>query len=181
MAINNDLFNISLESKKMKSIIIVLLTSIFFIGCNNYQKNAEKNVMLIEKYVEAVETENYNVMSSLLDDNYIGLGPSFNDSIGKVEALANWKANMEELYDKIEYQKSRNVAINITAGDNQGEWVSSWAQLEITYKGDIGSVIIWANTIYQIKNNKIIKSSTFYNEADALRQLGYVFINPNDL
>ena len=181
MAINNDLFNISLESKKMKSIIIVLLTSIFFIGCNNYQKNAEKNVLLIEKYVEAVETENYNVMSSLLDDNYIGLGPSFNDSIGKVEALANWKANMEELYDKIEYQKSRNVAINITAGDNQGEWVSSWAQLEITYKGDIGSVIIWANTIYQIKNNKITKSSTFYNEADALRQLGYVFINPNDL
>jgi hypothetical protein len=181
MAINNDFFNVSLKSKKMKSIIIVLLTSIFFIGCSNDQKNTEQNVLLIEKYVDAVETENYNVMSSLLDDNYIGLGPSFNDSIGKVEALANWKANMEELYDKIEYQKSRNIAIGITSGENQGDWVSSWAQLEITYKGDIGSVIIWANTIYQIKNNKIVKSSTFYNEADALRQLGYVFINPNDL
>jgi len=181
MAINNDLFNISLESKKMKSIIIFLLTSIFFIGCNNIQKNAERNVLLIEKYVQAVETVNYDLMSSLLDDNYIGLGPSFNDSIGKVEALANWKANMEKLYDKIEYQKSRNISIGITSGENQGEWVSSWAQLEITYKGDIGSVIIWANTIYQIKNNKIVKSSTFYNEADALRQLGYVFINPNDL
>ena len=165
----------------MKKLFIVLLISIFFIGCSNYQKNTEQNVLLIEKYVDAVETENYSLMSSLLDDNYIGLGPSFNDSIGKVEALANWKANMEELYDKIEYQKSRNIAIGITSGENQGDWVSSWAQLEITYKGDIGSVIIWANTIYQIKNNKIVKSSTFYNEADALRQLGYVFINPNDL
>jgi hypothetical protein len=38
-----------------------------------------------------------------------------------------------------------------------------------------------ANTIYQIKDNKIVKSYTFYNEADVLEQLGYVFINPNDL
>ena len=70
MAFNNDKFNISLESKKMKSIIIVLLTSILFIGCNNNQKNAERNVLLIEKYVQAVETVNYDLMSSLLDDNY---------------------------------------------------------------------------------------------------------------
>lgn len=165
----------------MKSIIIVLLTSILFIGCNNNQKNAEKNVLLIEKYVQAVETTNYDMMSSLLDDNYVGFGPSIKDSIGKAEALANWEANMKQLYDKIQYQKSRNVAINITTGDNQGEWVSSWAHLEMTYKGERGSVIIWANTIYQIENNKILKSYTFYNEADALRQLGYVFINPNDL
>ena len=165
----------------MKRIIIVLLTSILFIGCNNNQKNAEKNVLLIEKYVQAVETENYDMMSSLLDDNYVGFGPSIKDSLGKAEALANWEANMKQLYDKIQYQKSRNVAINITTGDNQGEWVSSWAHLEITYKGGRGSVIIWANTIYQIENNKILKSYTFYNEADALRQLGYVFINLNDL
>ena len=165
----------------MKSIIIVLLTSILFIGCNNNQKNEERNVLLIEKYVQAVETTNYDMMSSLLDDNYVGFGPSIKDSIGKAEALANWEANMKQLYDKIQYQKSRNVAINITTGDNQGEWVSSWAHLEMTYKGERGSVIIWANTIYQIENNKILKSYTFYNEADALRQLCYVFINPNDL
>lgn len=181
MSIKNDFFNTSLESKKMKSIIIVLLTSILFIGCNNNQKNAERNVLLIEKYVQAVETTNYDMMSSLLDDNYVGFGPSIKDSIGKAEALANWEANMKQLYDKIQYQKSRNVAINITTGDNQGEWVSSWAHLEMTYKGERGSVIIWANTIYQIENNKILKSYTFYNEADALRQLGYVFINVNDL
>ena len=102
MAFNNDKFNISLESKNMKSIIIVLLTSILFIGCNNNQKNAERNVLLIEKYVQAVETVNYDLMSSLLDDNYAGFGPSIRDSIGKVEALANWKANMKQLYDKIQ-------------------------------------------------------------------------------
>ncbi len=165
----------------MKSLIIVLLTSIFLIGCNISQNNTEKNVLLIEEYVKAVETENYSLMSSLLDDNFMGYGPSINDSLTKVEALANWKANSDQLYNDIKYQKSRNIAITLTTGNNQGEWVSTWAQLEITYKGERGSVAIWANTIYQIENNKIVKSYTFYNEADALRQLGYVFINPNDL
>lgn len=165
----------------MKSLIIVLLTSIFLIGCNISQNNTEKNVLLIEEYVKAVETENSSLMSSLLDDNYMGYGPSINDSLTKVEALANWKTNSDQLYEKIRYQASRNIGINITTGKNQGEWVSTWAQLEITYKGERGSVAIWANTIYQIENNKIVKSYTFYNEADALRQLGYVFINPNDL
>ena len=64
---------------------------------------------------------------------------------------------------------------------SQGEWVSNWAELDITYKNGQGEVTIWANAIYLIENGKIVKSITFYNEADALRQMGYVFINPNDL
>jgi len=165
----------------MKKLFIVLLIPIFFIGCSNDQKNTEQNALLIEEYVKAVETEDYNLMSSLLDEDYMGYGPSINDSLTKVEALANWKVNSDRLYEKIQYQESRNIGINITGGKNQGEWVSSWAQLEITYKGEKGSVVIWANTIYLIENSKILKSYTFYNEADVLKQLGYVFIDPNDL
>jgi len=165
----------------MKKLIIILFTSVILFGCESQQKSSDKNLALIEKYINAVESKDFEIMSSLLDDHYIGFGPSINDSLGKKEAIANWKTNMDHLYDNIKYQKSRSVAISITSGDNQGEWVSTWAQLEITYKGDRGSVIIWANTIYQIASNKIVKSTTFYNEADALRQLGYVFINPDEL
>jgi len=165
----------------MKKLSIVLLIPIFFIGCSNDQKNTEQNALLIEDYVKAVETEDYDLMSSLLHEDYKGYGPSINDSLTKVEALANWKANSDKLYEKIQYQESRNIGINITSGKNQGEWVSTWAQLEITYKGEKGSVVLWANTIYLIENSKILKSYTFYNEADVLKQLGYVFIDPNDL
>ena len=35
--------------------------------------------------------------------------------------------------------------------------------------------------VLSAKNDKIIKSFTFYNEADVLEQMGYLFINPNDL
>jgi len=165
----------------MKKLALSLLLLPFLMGCSSQGDHSEENLALIEKYVQAVENLDHNTMESLLDENYLGLGPSYGDSIGKVQAVENWKMNVDNLYEKIDYTRSRNAAIIITSGENQGEWVSNWAELFITYKGDKGTVAIWANSIYQIENDKIVKSYTFYNEADALEQLGYVFINPSDL
>ena len=160
--------------------LIPLLIIALFTSCEK-NDNSAKNIALIEQYVKAVESEDFDGISSMLDDNYLGLGPSYGDSIRKTAALENWKENVTNLYESIKYNRSRNATIKISDGDNQGDWISNWAELAITYKDNRGSVIIWANTIYQIENEKIVKSFTFYNEADALRQLGYVFINPNDL
>jgi hypothetical protein len=149
-------------------------------GCSSIGDNSERNIALVEKYIAGVENMEYDIMDSILADDYLGLGPSFGDSIGKAQALENWKLNVESLYEKIEYRASRNMAVSITSGENQGEWVSNWAELYIEYKNDIGAVNIWANSIYQIENMQIVKSYTLYNEADALRQLGFVSYNPND-
>jgi hypothetical protein len=165
----------------MKKIILALLGITLVMSCASEIDNSEKNLTLIGNYVKAVENMDFDAMNLYLDENYLGLGPSYGDSINKTQAIENWKNNVENLYEKVHYDKSRNAAVTITTGDNQGEWVSNWAELKIDYKNDRGSVIIWANSIYQIENNKIIKSFTFYNEADVLNQLGYVFFNPNDL
>ena len=165
--------------KNMRYFALVILV-ILFTGCGKVD-NSAKNIALIEKYVQSVEAQDTEAIASLLDDNYIGFGPSYGDSIRKPAAMENWKENSLNLYNNITYNKSRNAAFTITEGNNQGEWVTNWAELQITYKGDKGKVTIWANTIYKIENEKIVKSFTFYNEADALRQLGYVFINPNNL
>ena len=162
-------------------IFITLLLTALITACNTGSRNPEGNVALVENYIKAVENADAELMESLLAENYVGFGPSFGDSIGKAQALLNWKDNVENLYEKIRYNSSRNIAISITTGPNQGDWVSNWAELFIRYKQNQGSVTIWANTIYLIENNKIAKSYTFYNEADALRQLGYVIIDPNDL
>ncbi len=164
----------------MKNIILILLFVTALISCTTNNNN-EKNTDLIEKYVQAVEELDYKTMEAMLAENYIGYGPSVNDSIGKAQVLRNWKQNIENLYESIEYNKSRNIAVYIDRGENQGEWVSNWAELKIVYKKDIKEVVIWANTIYKIDHGKIVMSYAFYNEADVLEQLGYVFINPNDL
>jgi SnoaL-like domain len=165
----------------MKILTFIILSMTFLTGCTTHDDTVKKNTALIQKYVKAVEYLDYETMEALLDDDYIGYGPDYGAEIGKAAAIESWKRNVAELYDKIEYQKSINAAVTITSGDGQGEWVSNWAELNIVYKDGRGSVTIWANTIYQIVNEKIVKSFTFYNEADALRQLGYVFINPDNL
>jgi len=161
------------------SVVLISVLSVFM-ACNKTADNSVANVAVVEQYIKAVETENYETMSAILDENYLGLGPSISDSIGRDAALASWKENVANLYDNIVYERSQTAPISIKEGDNKGEWIANFAQLKITYK-DKTSVVIWANTNYKVENGKIVKSFTFYNEADALRQLGYVFINPTNL
>lgn len=165
----------------MRKTLFVLAMLLTMISCSVQDKHADANTALIAKYVEAVENLEYDIMESILDENYMGYGPSINDSINKELAVSNWKSNIENLYESITYNKSRNLAQFVEDGENAGEWVSNWANLSIVYKKDKKKVSLMTNTIYKIENGKIVKSYTFYNEADVLEQLGYVFINPNDL
>jgi len=143
------------------------------------QTQAEKNVALIEKYVSAVEHLDYVTMLSLLSDDYYGYGPSFNDSISKDHVMYNWRYNSDNLYESVNYISSINAAFIIKDGPNTGDWVSNWGKLHIIYKEDQRDVTIWTNTVYQVKNDKIVKSYSFYNEADVFEQLGFIFINPS--
>jgi len=163
----------------MRNIFLFIATTVLMVGCSNNME--QKNLELVAKYVDAVENLDYNTMDSLLDDKYIGYGPSYGDSINKEEALESWKYNVENIYKSIKYNKSRNAAVTIKSGPNKGQWVSNWGELHIIYKGDAGDVHIWANSIYKIEKHKIVRSYTFYNEADALRQLGFIFVKPEML
>jgi len=160
--------------KQIKKIGLIIFVAAVFISCSTQINSSAKNEELIRKYVMAVEQNDASTMELLLADNYLGLGPSANDSINKPDAISNWKFNMENLYESIHYNKSRIISVNVPDGENKGEWVSNWAELTIVYK--LGEeVVILANTVYQIENDQIVKSYTFYNEADAYRQLGFVF------
>lgn len=161
----------------MKSSIYFVFALILLSSCSD--NTAEDNSIMIEKYIRAVEAKDYATMELLLADNYMGYGPSFIDSTSRENALATWKYNIENLYQSISYEKSRYAAVTIKDGPNQGNWVANWAELSINYKDGRGSVTIWANTNYQIEEGKIVKSYTFYNEADVLRQLGFTFIDLN--
>jgi hypothetical protein len=165
----------------MRKILFPFLLTLLFAGCSVVDAGNSKNIALVEKYIRAVEQMDYEGMAALLSDDYIGYGPSYGDSIDKEQALEHWKYNIENLYDSIRYNRSRNVAVTIPDGVNRGEWVSNWGEVHIVYKHGRGAVTLWANSTYLIRDGQIVKSYTFYNEADALRQLGYLFCRPEDL
>lgn len=160
----------------MKKLLLIILGIGLMASCET-QAPSKVNVKIIDNYIAAVENLDYDAMDDILDDNYVGVGPSRNDSINKEDAINNWKNNVENLYESIHYSKSQNIAVQTP----EGHWVSNWADLTIVYKESKKEISILTNTVYLIKNGKIVRSLTFYNEADALEQLGYVFINPDDL
>jgi hypothetical protein len=161
----------------MKNLILLLVMSICLLACTSTkEKKDSENIDLVKSYIKSVEELDFESMGNFLADNYLGMGPSYGDSIRKDEAIANLKYNVSNLYEKIHYNRSKFAAVSIPDGDNKGEWVANWAELSIVYKGGADSVMIWANTNYMIENGKIARSLTFYNEADALRQLGYKIV-----
>ena len=164
----------------MKNLLIILI-AISIMSCAGNSGNSGANEELVNNYVNAVQNLDYEAMDSYLSASYMGYGPSIGDSINKKMAVENWKNSIATLYDKIEYKRSRVIGVNVPDGPNAGEWVSNWAELEITYKENGETIDIMTNTVYMIEDGKIAKSYTFYNEADALDQLGYIFFNPQDL
>ena len=162
----------------MKYLFLLAGIALFLGGCStaNDKMNAE-NIELVNKYIKAVEDMDFDGMGQYLDENYMGMGPSYGDTIYKAQAVANWKENVTNLYKKIKYTRSKTAAVFIPDGDNKGNWVGNWAELMIEYQNG-KTVMLWANTDYLVENGKIIRSLTFYNEADALRQLGYKIVAP---
>lgn len=154
------------------SVLGVLLVAV---SCDEQNKTDAENIAVIEKYIQAVQAKDTQTMSELLAEDYVGYGPSFSDSTNKEQAIANWKEVSENLYDKIEYTRTVNIAAKVMDGPHPGNYVSDWASLRITYKDGRGPVFLTMNAVYRVENGKITLSRSFYNEADVLRQLGYGF------
>lgn len=163
----------------MKNVLIVLFAALLA-ACSGPQGQSVENAALIQDYVEAVANMDTNAMEQFLADDYVGFGPSVGHQTNKDQAIASWQENVASLYQKIDYNQSQILTVTVADGPNAGEWVSHWANLDISYQSG-EKVTIMANSIYLVKNGKITKSYTFYNEADALSQLGYVFINPDNI
>ena len=166
----------------MKQLIMVATICISLFACTSPADKKEKeNLAIANKYLLAVETKNVALMDSLLADNYIGYGPSVGDSVNKEEAILNWKDNTENLYESFEYTRHKELAVTVTEGEAQGDWVLNWAYLTIKYKVGSIPVHLWVNVVYRIENGKIVMSRTFYNEADVLRQLRYSIEPPQEI
>ena len=165
----------------MKQFILLLVAGGTLFSCTSSIDNKGKeNLAIAKRYLAAVETKNVVTMDSLLADNYMGYGPSVDDSTNKAEALANWKDNADNLYESIKYTRYQNIAITVNEKEEAepGDWVSNWAYLTLKYKNGSGPVHVWVNAVYRIENGKIVYSRTFYNEADVLHQLGYTNVVP---
>lgn len=147
---------------------------LLLVGCtgNERRKIEADNIAVIEQYIHAVQFKDTHTMAKLLADDYIGYGPAVTDSINKEQAITNWQFVVENLYEKIEYTRTVNIAASVYDGPYPGNYVSDWARLKITFKSVPHPVYLNINAVYRVEDGKINLSRTFYDEADVYRQLG---------
>jgi len=162
----------------MKKLIFLAAIGAMLFACTSTDNKKEaENLDIARKYMTAVEKGDVATMESLIADNYMGYGPSVGDSINKADAISNFKYNAENLYESFEYTRHTELAVTVDEGPAAGDWVLNWAYLTIKYKDGRGPINLWVNVVYKIEDGLIVHSRTFYNEADALRQLGFSFQN----
>lgn len=167
--------------KKRIYFLLIVITALLFTACSmNKQTNDQQNLKLVQEFEKAFSNHDFDKMGVMLSDSYVGYGPSKADSMGKEDMLLNWKYNVENLYDKLEFEGGQHIEVTVERNGIDQEWVSSWGKLIIKYQNRGTAAEIWSNTIYLIEDGKIEKTYIFYNEADALRQAGfsYVFREP---
>lgn len=159
----------------MKAHYRLAVAVFLFAGCmgNERRKIEAESIAIIEQYIHAVQFKDTYTMGKLLADDYVGYGPGVSDSINKEEAIMNWQFVAENLYEKIEYTRTVNIAASIYDGPHPGNYVADWARLKITYKGAENPVYLNISAVYRVENGKITLSRTFYDEADVYRQLGF--------
>lgn len=169
----------SYRGKTMKHVLCAISLVFLMPGCTQTGTgNTEASIAVVKNYLEAVDNNDYDLMESLLADDYLGLGPSLDDSTNKELALASWKWNTENLYEDVQYERTQTLATTIKDGSLAGEWAFNWAHVTIKYKDGRGPVSLMVNAVYKIEDGKIARSRTFYNEADVYRQLGYRVFPP---
>ncbi len=165
--------------RTMKHILFYLLIWTLATCCSTSESDRSKaNIELVNKYLNAVKNRDYATMRFILDDRYVGFGPSIEDTTYKDQALKSWKWNSENLYESITFEESVVLPAYVKEGESAGEWVSNWSRLTIRYKDGRGPVDLFVNAVYKIEQGKIIRSRTFYNEADVYAQLGYRIFPP---
>ena len=159
----------------MKLLVSLIVIIIGLASCTSQTANNKEsaNLAIAKKYMEAVESQNVATMDSLLSESYVGYGPSVGDSTNKLQAIESFKDNAENLYESFDYTRHKELAVSVDTGELKGDWVLNWAYLTIKYKDGRGPINLWINAVYRIEDGKIVHSRTFYNEADAFRQLGY--------
>ena len=124
------------------------------------QGKIDEDIAVVDKYIQAVQSNNAQAVRNLLDNSYVGYLPSLSDSIGKEQALANLTYESEHLYEKIEYVQNVHLSVRGIDSPQSSSLVSDSCLVKITYKDGRGSVFFKLLVDYRIAKGKITFSRT---------------------
>ncbi|MDX1773734.1 hypothetical protein DFR65_102519 [Oceanihabitans sediminis] len=136
----------------------------------------EATIKILSDYVNALVYDKMETVEILLDEKYIGYGPSINDSINKKETLESWtKVHKYRTNEKVEFVSQ---TFRVIKGNHKGDWVSQWGTYSYMLNGK--TIEMPYQLTARIKDNKIISSRIYYDNLEVAKELGYEVIPPKN-
>lgn len=150
-----------------------VLKYIDFIGEN---PNAEADMKVVSDFVNACVNEDTIKAKSLLDANYLGFGPSINDSATAKEEINAWIENY-----KIHYDRKVSFTTNtyrVLKGDRKGDWVALMGDYICTLNKKEMKMPFQLTA--RLLNEKIVSAITYWDKKYLSETLGYNLLPPRD-
>ena len=136
----------------------------------------EANTKVVFDYINAATTGDIDAMSAALTDGFWSYGPAIADSSSKADNIAGWAANWDSVFTKINYERVATTTKSFAEGPLAGDWVSDWATITVDYQNGSQATFRF-NGVYRVEDGKITRSTSFYDRADLLTQIGWE-LNP---
>lgn len=166
----------------MKKILVLLLAAGVFVSCTTTtdssadeakaaaKAKAEENVALVEKYITAFETGDYDMWKELCSEDYVSLGPGLNAEID-LDGLIESMKSFDEAVDSLETHKIAILPHTVEEGDLAGDYVFWWGSNSAYFVEAGKSAELPLHTVYCIEEGKIAWSADYWDSGDLKRQL----------
>lgn len=141
--------------------------------------NAEANISIVDRYVEAIFTEDYATMRSMVTDNYISLdNTEVGDTATIDDVIAAWKENHKVNADHT--LQGFHSALMVDEGPQKGDWILFWGWAgwnnEVMNK-QMGMPI---HLVFQIQDGKIAVDAAYYDSRGILEEMGFAIVPPEE-
>jgi len=155
----------------------IFLMTMFLMSCESNQNTGNKE--LVKTYFDAAFAKNYELLDTLLHQDFIFIGPKLSDTLDKPELINSWKSTHQRNdIMKMHHPKIYDVSQQAILGKNQS-LILHYYDAEF-HNADLD---VWVEFPVHVKfliaEDKIQQAQIIINQSDIQKQLGYTIIPPN--
>ena len=100
----------------------IILTVVLVLGCMSSTDEVKEQTQIVHSYQEAALNQDFEQIDVLLAEDFILYSPAFADSISKGQVTDQWKSDWENLFESIEYKRTRTVFKVVVEGPYVIDW-----------------------------------------------------------
>jgi hypothetical protein len=155
--------------KTLAIALLICLGQITFAQESVENPTAIEDIKVVTDYIDALMTNKMDLVTSLVADAHVGIGPANGDTQTKTELVATWKEwNKLRTNQKNDYVRN---SFSVVGGDLAGDWVSVWGTYSFTEKKM--DIVLPYQYSAQVENGKILRSAIYYDNLAIAEMRGY--------